>query len=65
MREGKSHTYRVLKEVLTIRSGHFDGSVARSRPGLVSPLDGYDECKVAIMANLASGWTITDKIRFL
>jgi hypothetical protein len=50
-----------LKEVLTIRFGHFDRSVARSRSELVSPLNGYDECKVAIMANLASGWTITNQ----
>jgi hypothetical protein len=49
-----------LKEVLAIRFGHFDGSLARSSSELVSPLDSCDEGKVAIMENLASGWTITD-----
>jgi len=49
-----------LKEVLAIRFGHFYGSLARSSSELVSPLDSRDEGKVAIMENLAGGWTITD-----
>jgi hypothetical protein len=48
-----------LKEVLAIRFGHFDGSLARSSYELVSPLDSCDEGKVAIMKNLAGGWKIT------
>ena len=46
--------------MLTIRFGHFDRSVTRSRSKLVSPLKGYDERQVAIMANLPGGSTITN-----
>ena len=45
--------------MLAIRFSHFDGSLARSTYELVSPLDSCDEGKVAIMENLAGGWTIT------
>jgi hypothetical protein len=47
---------RRVAYIPSIRFGHFDGSVARSISELVPPLDGYDECQVAIMANLAGGW---------
>jgi hypothetical protein len=49
-----------LKAVLAISFGHFDGSLSRSSSELVSPLDSCDEGKVAIMENLAGGWTITN-----
>jgi hypothetical protein len=49
-----------LKEVPAIRFGHFYGSLARPSSELVSPFDSCDESKVAIMENLAGGWTITD-----